>query len=341
MQILVTGGAGYIGSHVCVELLNAGYEVVVADNLCNSVRNVIPRIEEMTGRGLTFYEADVREVTDLNRIFEAEKIECVIHLAGLKSVEESTANPISYYENNVGGTITLCKAMQAHQVKNMIVSSSATVYGEPELVPIPESHPHGTVNSPYARSKDVIEQLVMDIQQSDKAWNVIVLRYFNPIGAYPGGRIGEASKGSPKNLLPHMAQVAMGKQKVLEIFGNDYETPDGTGVRDYIHVVDVAAGHVRAIDKIKEAPGFKTYNLGTGKGYSVMDVLHAFENACGHAIPYVIRPRRKGDIALYYADSTLARTELGWETRYNLDDMCRDFWEWKKHNPNGYESGNC
>lgn len=340
MQILVTGGAGYIGSHICVELLNCGYEVVIADNLCNSSQNVIRCIEEIAGRRLKFYKTDIRDSEALDRIFEQEKIACVIHLAGLKSVEESIRHPIAYYENNIEGTLVLCRAMAKYHVKNIIASSSATVYGEPKRVPIPETQESGSLSSPYARSKSMMEQILTDIQRADAAWNVVILRYFNPIGAYPGGRLGEAPKGNPNNLLPNVAQAAADRQSVLEIYGNDYDTPDGTGVRDYIHVLDLAAGHVKAINKIKENPGIKIYNLGTGRGYSVLDVLHAFEKACGHEIPYEIKPRREGDIACYYSDSTLAEKELGWKAQYNLDDMCRDFLCWQQQNPNGYESGN-
>lgn len=340
MQILVTGGAGYIGSHICVELLNSGYEVVIADNLCNSSQNVIQRIEEITGRRPMFYKADIRNSEALDRIFRQEQIACVIHLAGLKAVEESISSPIRYYENNVAGTLTLCRIMDKYHVKNIIVSSSATVYGEPKMVPIPETQEKGSLSSPYARSKSMLEQILIDIQRADSAWNVVILRYFNPIGAYPGGRLGEAPRGNSNNLLPNMAQAATGRQKVLEIYGNDYDTPDGTGVRDYIHVLDLAAGHVKAINKIKENSGIKIYNLGTGRGYSVLDVLHAFERVCGHEIPYEIKPRREGDIAMYYSDPTLAEKELAWKAQYNLDDMCRDFLCWQQQNPNGYESGN-
>ncbi len=336
MRILVTGGAGYIGSHTCVELLEAGYEVVVVDNLYNSSEKSIDRIQEITGKEVTFYKADILDGEAMNRIFDKERIDCVIHFAGLKAVGESVAKPLEYYQNNITGTLILCDAMRKHGVKNIIFSSSATVYGDPAFIPITEQCPKGTPTNPYGWTKHMIEQILTDFHTADPEWNVILLRYFNPIGAHKSGKIGEDPKGIPNNLLPYVAQVAIGKLECLGVFGNDYDTPDGTGVRDYIHVVDLAVGHVKAINKIKENPGVKIYNLGTGKGYSVLDVVKAFEKACGHEIPYVIKPRRPGDIATCYSDATLAKEELGWEAQYGIDEMCADSWRWQQMNPNGY-----
>jgi UDP-glucose 4-epimerase len=336
MRILVTGGAGYIGSHTCVELLEAGYEVVVVDNLYNSSEKSIDRIQEITGKEVTFYKADILDGEAMNRIFDKERIDCVIHFAGLKAVGESVAKPLEYYQNNITGTLILCDAMRKHGVKNIIFSSSATVYGDPAFIPITEQCPKGTPTNPYGWTKHMIEQILTDFHTADPEWNVILLRYFNPIGAHKSGKIGEDPKGIPNNLLPYVAQVAIGKLECLGVFGNDYDTPDGTGVRDYIHVVDLAVGHVKAINKIKENPGVKVYNLGTGKGYSVLDVVKAFEKACGHEIPYVIKPRRPGDIATCYSDATLAKEELGWEAQYGIDEMCADSWRWQQMNPNGY-----
>lgn len=336
MKILVTGGAGYIGSHTCVELLEAGYDVVVVDNLYNSSEKSIERIKEITGKNLAFYNADILDYGALDKIFSDEKIDCVIHFAGLKAVGESVAKPLEYYQNNIAGTLVLCDVMRKHDVKNIIFSSSATVYGDPAFIPITEKCPKGTPTNPYGWTKHMIEQILTDFHTADAAWNVILLRYFNPIGAHKSGLIGEDPKGIPNNLLPYVAQVAIGKLECLGVFGNDYDTPDGTGVRDYIHVVDLALGHVKAIDKIKENPGVKIYNLGTGKGYSVLDVVKAFEKACGHKIPYVIKPRRPGDIATCYSDASLAKEELGWEAQYGIDEMCADSWKWQSMNPNGY-----
>lgn len=336
MKILVTGGAGYIGSHTCVELLEAGYDVVVVDNLYNSSEKSIERIKEITGKNLAFYNADILDYGALDKIFSDEKIDCVIHFAGLKAVGESVAKPLEYYQNNIAGTLVLCDVMRKHDVKNIIFSSSATVYGDPAFIPITEKCPKGTPTNPYGWTKHMIEQILTDFHTADAAWNVILLRYFNPIGAHKSGLIGEDPKGIPNNLLPYVAQVAIGKLECLGVFGNDYDTPDGTGVRDYIHVVDLALGHVKAIDKIKENPGVKIYNLGTGKGYSVLDVVKAFEKACGHKIPYVIKPRRPGDIATCYSDASLAKEELGWEAQYGIDEMCADSWRWQSMNPNGY-----
>jgi len=337
MKILVTGGAGYIGSHTCVELLLAGYDVVVVDNLYNSSEKSIERIKEITGKDVKFYNADICDISSMNDIFDAENIDCVIHFAGLKAVGESVAKPLEYYNNNISGTIVLCDVMRNHGVKNIIFSSSATVYGDPAFIPITEECPKGAPTNPYGWTKHMIEQILTDIYTSDNEWNVILLRYFNPIGAHKSGRIGEDPKGIPNNLLPYVAQVAIGKLESVGVFGKDYATPDGTGVRDYIHVIDLAQGHVKAVDKIIDNPGVKIYNLGTGNGYSVLEVIKAFEKACGKEIPYVIKSRRPGDIASCYADASLAKEELGWEAKYGIDEMCEDLWRWQSMNPNGYE----
>ena len=337
MKILVTGGAGYIGTHTVVELLNNGYEVVVADNLSNSSEKALDRVKEITGKNLTFYRVDLRDKEALNDLFDKEDIDAVIHFAGLKAVGESVHKPVEYYQNNIGGTLNLVEAMRDHNVKNIIFSSSATVYGDPAFVPITEECPKGTCTNPYGWSKWMLEQVLTDLHTADPEWNVMLLRYFNPIGAHESGLIGEDPKGIPNNLLPYVAQVAVGKLKEVGVFGNDYPTPDGTGVRDYIHVVDLARGHVAALDKIKEKAGVKIYNLGTGKGSSVLDVIHAFEKACGKKIPYVIKPRRDGDIAMCYASSDLAEKEMGWKAMYDLDDMCASSWKWQSGNPDGYE----
>ena len=336
MKILVTGGAGYIGSHTCVELLDAGYEVAVLDNLYNASKKSIDRIEEITGKKVAFYEKDMRDAQALAQIFATEKPECVIHFAGLKAVGESVEKPLEYYENNIGGTLTLLDAMRKNGCKNIIFSSSATVYGDPAFVPITEECPKGSPTNPYGWTKSMLEQILTDVNTADPEWNVILLRYFNPIGAHASGKIGEDPKGIPNNLVPYVAQVAIGKREKLGVFGNDYDTPDGTGVRDYIHVVDLARGHVKAIDKIKENPGVKIYNLGTGKGYSVLEVVKAFSIASGREIPYEIKPRRAGDIATCYADASLAEKELGWKATYDINDMCADSWRWQSQNPDGY-----
>lgn len=336
MKILVTGGAGYIGSHTCVELLNDGYEVVIVDNLYNSNKKAVDRIETITGKKVTFYETDILDREGLDSIFEKENVDAVIHFAGLKAVGESVRKPIEYYTNNVQGTLVLTDIMGKHNVKNIIFSSSATVYGSPAMIPITEECPKGTCTNPYGWTKWMLEQVLTDIHTADNEWNVILLRYFNPIGAHESGLIGEDPKGIPNNLLPYVAQVAIGKLECVGVFGNDYDTPDGTGVRDYIHVVDLAKGHVKALDKIKENVGVKVYNLGTGNGYSVLDVIHAFEKACGHEIPYQIKPRRDGDIATCYSKCDLAREELGWVAEHDIDDMCASSWKWQSQNPNGY-----
>ncbi len=336
MSILVAGGAGYIGSHTCVELLEAGYEVVVVDNLYNASEESLKRVEKITGKTVTFYEADILDKEALNKIFDAHEIEAVIHFAGYKAVGESVQKPIEYYYNNMTGTLVLCDVMRAHGVKNIVFSSSATVYGDPAQIPITENCPKGQPTNPYGWTKSMLEQVLTDIHTSDKEWNVILLRYFNPIGAHKSGMIGEDPKGIPNNLVPYVAQVAVGKRPCLGVFGNDYDTPDGTGVRDYIHVVDLAAGHVKAIEKLRENPGVEVYNLGTGNGYSVLQVVAAFEKACGHAIPYEIKPRREGDIATCYCDPQKAKEDLGWEAKYGIEEMCEDSWRWQSTNPDGY-----
>ncbi len=335
--ILLAGGAGYIGSHTALELLNKGYDVVVYDNLYNSSVESLKRVEELTGKTIRFYEGDVLDREMLNQVFDKEKIDSVIHFAGLKSVGESVQKPLAYYQNNITGTIVLMEVMKDHGVKSIVFSSSATVYGNPDSVPITESFPKKECTNPYGWSKSMVEQIMMDVKTSDDDWNIILLRYFNPVGAHESGRIGEDPKGIPNNLMPYVAQVAVGKLERVGVFGNDYETPDGTGVRDYIHVVDLAKGHVNAIEKILTGPGLKIYNLGTGVGYSVLDMIHAFSKACGKELPYEIMPRRAGDIAMCYADPALAKAELGWEATKNLEDMCADTWRWQSGNPNGYE----
>lgn len=338
MRILVTGGAGYIGSHTVVELLNAGHEVVIVDNLYNSSEKAVDRIQELTQKTVVFYQTDICDLEGLNKVFDAQQIDAVIHFAGLKAVGESVRKPVEYYNNNIAGTLNLIEAMRSHNVKNIIFSSSATVYGDPAEIPITEKCPKGTCTNPYGWTKWMIEQILTDVHTADPEWNVILLRYFNPIGAHESGRIGEDPKGIPNNLLPYVAQVAVGKLKEVGVFGNDYPTPDGTGVRDYIHVVDLANGHVAALEQIKKNAGLKVYNLGTGKGSSVLDVIHAFEKACGHEIPYSIKPRREGDIATCYAKCDLAKEELGWEAKYNIDDMCASSWKWQSENPDGYNT---
>lgn len=336
MAVLVTGGAGYIGSHTCVELLNNGYEVVVMDNLYNSNEKALERVEQITGKKVKFYKVDMLDREGMNEIFENEDIDSVIHFAGYKAVGESVAKPLEYYHNNITGTLLLCDVMRSHGVKNIIFSSSATVYGDPAFVPITEECPKGVITNPYGQTKSMLEQILTDLHVSDPEWNVVLLRYFNPIGAHKAGIIGEDPKGIPNNLVPYIAQVAVGKLEKLGVFGDDYDTPDGTGVRDYIHVVDLANGHVKAMKKFEDKPEVRIYNLGTGNGYSVLQVLHAFEKACGKTLPYEIRPRRAGDIAQCYADPAKAKKELGWEAQYGIDEMCEDSWRWQSMNPNGY-----
>ena len=337
MAILVTGGAGFIGSHTCVEMLNAGYEVIVVDNLCNASEEAIRRVEKITGKNVTFYKADIRDKEALDQIFDKESVECVIHFAGLKAVGESVAKPLEYYQNNIAGTLTLCDVMRNHKVKNIIFSSSATVYGDPAFIPITEECPKGTCTNPYGWTKSMMEQIMTDVQKANPDMNVILLRYFNPVGAHESGRIGEDPKGIPNNLMPYISQVAVGKLEKLGVFGDDYDTPDGTGVRDYIHVVDLAKGHVKAINYIFSNPGLDVINLGTGVGYSVLDMVKAFGKACGKEIPYEIKPRRAGDIAMCYADPAKAARVLGWKAEKGLDEMCADTWRWQSQNPNGYE----
>lgn len=338
MSILVTGGAGYIGSHTCLELLKAGYEVVVADNLCNSSEEAVKRVEKIAGKPVKFYQADILDREALNKIFDTEEIDSVIHFAGLKAVGESVAKPLEYYHNNITGTLILCDVMRNHGVKNIVFSSSATVYGDPAFVPITEDCPKGQITNPYGQTKSMLEQILTDFHVADPEWNVVLLRYFNPIGAHESGLIGEDPKGIPNNLVPYIAQVAVGKLQCLGVFGNDYPTHDGTGVRDYIHVVDLAVGHVKALKKIEEKAGVCIYNLGTGKGYSVLDVVKAYEKACGREIKYEIKPRRPGDIATCYADASKARKELGWEAERGIEEMCADSWRWQSANPDGYRS---
>ncbi len=337
MKILVTGGAGFIGSHTVVELQNAGYDVVVIDNLSNASEKSLERVEEITGKKVPFYKGDIRDREILNKIFNENKIDAVIHFAGLKAVGESVSKPWEYYENNIAGTLTLTDVMRQNGCKNIIFSSSATVYGTPAFIPITEECPKGQCTNPYGWTKSMLEQILSDMQKADPEWNVILLRYFNPIGAHKSGRIGENPNGIPNNLMPYITQVAVGKLPQLTVYGNDYDTHDGTGVRDYIHVVDLAIGHVKALKKIEEKAGLKIYNLGTGHGYSVLDVVNAFVEATGQKVPYVIKERRPGDIATCYADATKAKEELGWVAERELKEMCEDSWRWQSNNPNGFE----
>ncbi|MDX1618449.1 MAG: UDP-glucose 4-epimerase GalE [Balneolaceae bacterium] len=334
-SILVTGGAGYIGSHTVLELLRDGYDVIVVDNLSNSNQEALNRIREITGRELTFYQADLLDKSRMDEIFETHPIDAVIHFAGYKAVGESVEKPLSYYHNNITGTLHLCEAMQARGVRNMVFSSSATVYGDPDEVPIREDFPLSATN-PYGRTKLFIEKILRDLHTADPEWNISILRYFNPVGAHESGRIGEDPNDTPNNLMPYISQVAVGKLEKLSVFGGDYPTRDGTGVRDYIHVMDLAAGHLRALEKLAEDPGVITHNLGTGRGYSVLEVIKAFEEASGREIPYRIIDRRPGDIAECYADPTKAERELGWKAERDLLDMCRDAWRWQSENPDGY-----
>lgn len=337
MRILVTGGAGYIGSHTCIELLNQGQEVVVVDNLCNSSEESLNRIKQITGKDVTFYKADLLDKAAMEEIFSKETVDAVIHFAGLKAVGESVAKPLEYYHNNITGTLVLCDVMRNHGVKKIIFSSSATVYGDPAFVPITEDCPKGKITNPYGQTKSMLEQILTDLHTADPEWSVILLRYFNPVGAHKSGLIGEDPAGIPNNLTPYITQVAVGKLKEVGVFGNDYDTPDGTGVRDYIHVVDLAIGHVKAVDKLAQSePDVRIYNLGTGKGFSVLQMIEAFSKACGKQIPYAIKPRRPGDIAECYADAALAKKELGWEAERGIDEMCEDSWRWQSNNPNGY-----
>lgn len=336
MKILVTGGAGFIASHTNVELLNAGYDVVVVDNLVNSSRESVARVEELTGKKISFYEEDLLNEKAIDAIFEKENIDSVIHFAALKAVGESCQIPLRYFDNNLTGTLNLLKVMEKHGVKSIVFSSSATVYGKPESVPIREDFPL-SVSNPYGRTKLIIEDMLRDIYKSDNEWDIALLRYFNPIGAHESGMIGENPHGIPNNLLPYVAKVAAGQLECVNVFGDDYDTPDGTGVRDYIHVVDLAKGHVKAVKKLEDNSGLSIYNLGTGKGYSVLDIVKNFEAATGIKIPYSIKPRRAGDVATCYSDATKAKKELGWEAEYDIKDMCADSWNFQQKNPNGYE----
>ena len=336
MSVLVTGGAGFIGSHTCVELLEAGFDVVVCDNLSNASEEALKRVEKITGKSVKFYKTDIRDRAGLDAIFEKENIDSVIHFAGLKAVGESVEKPLMYYDNNIHGTLVLCEAMKKAGCKSIVFSSSATVYGDPHTVPIKEDFPLHATN-PYGRTKLMIEEILQDLCVSDPEWKVILLRYFNPIGAHESGMIGEDPKGIPNNLVPYVAQVAIGKHEFVRVFGNDYNTPDGTGVRDYIHVVDLAKGHVCALRKIEASdPGVLIYNLGTGNGYSVLDVVKAYGKACGKELPYKILDRRPGDIATCYADPAKAKAELGWEAQFGIEQMCADSWKWQSTNPEGY-----
>lgn len=337
MKILLTGGAGYIGSHTAIELYKAGHEVLVVDNLINSKEEAIRRVERIIGKNIPFYKEDVRDREAMDRIFKENRIDAVIHFAGLKAVGESVAKPLEYYENNMNATFVLLDVMRNNGCKNIIFSSSATVYGDPAMIPITEECPKGKCTNPYGQTKSMLEEVMIDVQKADREWNVVLLRYFNPIGAHSSGLIGENPNGIPNNLMPYITQTAIGIRKELGVFGNDYDTPDGTGVRDYIHVCDLAAGHVAALKAIENKAGLAIYNLGTGHGYSVLDVVKAFEKANGLKVPYSIKPRRPGDIATCYCNPAKAKAELGWEAQFGIEDMCRDSWNFQKNNPNGYE----
>ena len=337
MNVLVTGGAGYIGSHTCVELIEKGHTPVVIDNLCNSNPESLKRVEKITGKPVVFYEGDVRDEAVLDSIFSKHAIDCVIHFAGLKAVGESVAIPLKYYDNNLNSTMTLCRVMDKWNVRNIVFSSSATVYSGDNEMPLREDSKTGNCTNPYGWTKYMCEQILRDIAKADERWSVVLLRYFNPVGAHASGTIGEHPNGIPNNLMPYISQTAVGKREHLNVFGNDYPTPDGTGVRDYIHVVDLAKGHVAAIDYLSGHKGEAVFNLGTGNGYSVLDMVHAFEKASGVKVPYVIAPRRPGDIATCYADPAKSAEQLGWKAQLGLEDMCGDSWRWQKGNPNGYE----
>ena len=336
MSILVTGGAGYIGSHTCIELLNAGYEIVVVDNFYNSKKESLNRIAELSGKQFAFYECDIRDAEGMDKIFKNEKIDAVIHFAGLKAVGESCQKPVEYYDNNIGGTLTLCDVMRKNGCKKIVFSSSATVYGSNNISPLKETMQTGGTTNPYGTTKYMIEIILSDLFKSDEEWAISLLRYFNPIGAHKSGRIGEDPNGSPNNLMPFITQVAIGKRECLSVFGDDYDTPDGTGVRDYIHVVDLALGHIKALEKVLGGTGLDIYNLGTGTGYSVLDVVKAFEKASGVKVNYKIVDRRPGDIATCYSDPSKALAELGWKAERGIEEMCEDSWRWQSQNPNGY-----
>ncbi len=338
MNILLTGGAGYIGSHTIIELDKAGHSVVVVDNLVNSNLESLRRVGKIIGKKIPFYQVDVRDKDTLTKVFDENKFDAVIHFAGLKAVGESVSKPLEYYHNNMTGTFILLDVMRQHQCKNIIFSSSATVYGDPAIIPITEDCPKGHCTNPYGQTKSMLEEVLIDVQKADPEWNVVLLRYFNPIGAHQSGMIGENPNGIPNNLMPYITQTAVGIRKELGIFGDDYDTPDGTGVRDYIHVCDLASGHVAALKAINRKCGLAIYNLGTGHGYSVLEVVNAFMKENGVFVPYSIKPRRPGDIATCYCNPTKAKVELGWEARYGIDEMCRDSWNWQKNNPNGYST---
>ena len=335
--VLVTGGAGFIGSHTSVELLNAGYDIIILDNFVNSKPESLKRIKELTGKDFKFYQADIRDEEAMTKVFAENKIDAVIHFAGLKSVPQSVKEPLNYYDNNIAGTVCLCRVMDKAGCKKLVFSSSATVYGSKNPSPLREDMPTGGTTNPYGTTKYFIEQILQDLCISDSEWGVSILRYFNPIGAHKSGRIGEDPNGIPGNLMPYITQVAIGKLECLNVCGNDYPTPDGTGVRDYIHVVDLAIGHIKALDRLLKVKGCEVYNLGTGKGYSVLDVVKAFEKASGIKINYRIAPRRAGDVACCYADATKAKEVLGWQAQYDIDDLCADSWRWQSQNPNGLE----
>ncbi|MBN2550137.1 MAG: UDP-glucose 4-epimerase GalE [Anaerolineales bacterium] len=335
MKILVTGGAGFIGSHTCLEMLQEGYEITVVDNLCNSKEEALIRVQAITGKPLTFHKVDLLDRQALEQVFASDSFDAVIHFAGLKAPGESVSIPLRYYQNNITGTINLLEVMAHYGVKSLVFSSSCTVYGEAKTVPIREDFPLGAIN-PYGRTKLMIEQILADLYTSDNSWDIALLRYFNPVGAHPSGRIGEDPQGIPNNLLPYVAQVAVGRLPELHVFGNDYPTPDGTCIRDYVHVVDLALGHLRALEKLQTHPGLVAYNLGTNRGHSVMEVIAAFEKACGHAIPHRVVERRPGDAAVSYADASKANRELGWRSEKSMDDICADMWRWQKNNPYGY-----
>lgn len=335
--VLVTGGAGFIGSHTSVELLNAGYDIIILDNFVNSKPESLKRIKELTGKDFKFYQADIRDEEAMTKVFAENKIDAVIHFAGLKSVPQSVKEPLNYYDNNIAGTVCLCRVMDKAGCKKLVFSSSATVYGSKNPSPLREDMPTGGTTNPYGTTKYFIEQILQDLCISDSEWGVSILRYFNPVGAHKSGRIGEDPNGIPGNLMPYITQVAIGKLECLNVCGNDYPTPDGTGVRDYIHVVDLALGHIKALDRLLKVKGCEVYNLGTGKGYSVLDVVKAFEKASGIKINYRIAPRRAGDVACCYADATKAKEVLGWQAQYDIDDMCADSWRWQSQNPNGLE----
>jgi len=335
MNILVTGGAGYIGSHTCLELLQHSYDVIVVDNLSNSKQESIHRVEELTGKKIKFYQVDILDRSGLDRVFSNHPIQAVVHFAGLKSMGESVGIPLQYFHNNVSGTLVLLEVMQEHHVRNFVFSSSAGVYGEVKKVPITEAFPLSVIN-PYARTKLMIEDILRDLSHAEHEWNTAILRYFNPVGAHPSGRIGEDPNGIPNNLMPYVAQVAVGRRPFVRVWGNDYPTPDGTGVRDYIHVCDLAIGHIKALEKLDTKPGLVTYNLGTGRGYSVMEVIHAFEKACRHEILYQIMERRPGDAAISFADPAKANNELNWKAQKTMEEMCLDAWRWQSQNPEGF-----